>query len=361
MPWLALLGCAALLFLLAAAEMEWRLAALGYQPTARDSEARWQAARARASWLGERALILIGASRFQLGLDLDVLRRETGLEPVQLAIDGSGAEPILAGLAQDPKIRGTVLVEYYDHAVGARGGVAGDMQRRYEQSVGRQGFWKRPAERAEARLGEWLHERLRAYSDGANPLASLRQRILPAAEARQYLVTHPDRSRLADYSRVDMPAFYYLRVARMLGEDIDANAPGTGAALAQRVASLAPADDAGFAQASRKVGRLAEKIRARGGRVIFVAMPSSGLVRQIEERRYPRERFWDRFLAEAGVPGLHAAYEPGLTGFACPDGSHLDKRDRAVFSQQLATVLRRHGYAGSMLKPQNKPQTRNSE
>ena len=241
-PWLALLAAAALLFLLAAAAMEWRLDALGYQPTARDSEARWQAARARASRLGEHALILVGASRFQLGLDLDVLRRETGLEPVQLAIDGSGAEPILAGLAQDPKIRGTVLVEYYDHAVGARGGVAGDMQRRYEQTAGSQRFWKRPAERAEARLGEWLHERLRAYSDGANPLASLRQRILPADEARQYLVTHPDRSRLADYSRVDMPAFYHRRVARMLGEEGDAGAP-------------------------------AARIHARGGRVIFVAMP----------------------------------------------------------------------------------------
>ncbi|PKO72747.1 MAG: hypothetical protein CVU20_01605 [Betaproteobacteria bacterium HGW-Betaproteobacteria-14] len=349
-PWLGLLAAAALLFLAAAAAMELRLDALGYQPTARDSQERWQAARARAARLGERALILVGASRFQLGLDLDVLRRETGLEPVQLALDGSGGEPILEGLANDTAIRGTVLVEYYDHTVGARGGVAEHMQRQYGKSADRLRFWKQPAERVEARLTAWLHERLRAYSDGANPLASLRWRILPAAEARQYLVTRPDRSRLADYTRVDMPDFYYRRVARTLGEEIDVKAPGIEAALAQRIAALAPVDDAGFRQAAREVGRLAEKIRARGGQVIFIAMPSSGLVREIEARRYPRERFWERFQQEAGVTGLHAAYEPGLTGFSCPDGSHLDMRDRAAFSKALAAALSRHKYSASVIK-----------
>ncbi len=345
-PWLGLLAAAALLFLAAAAAMELRLDALGYQPTARDSQERWQAARARAARLGERALILVGASRFQLGLDLDVLRRETGLEPVQLALDGSGGEPILEGLANDPAIRGTVLVEYYDHTVGARGGVAEHMQRQYGKSADRLRFWKQPAERVEARLTAWLHERLRAYSDGANPLASLRWRILPAAEARQYLVTRPDRSRLADYARVDMPDFYYRRVARTLGEEIDVKAPGIEAQLAQRIAALAPADDAGFRQAAREVGRLAEKIRARGGQVIFIAMPSSGLVREIEARRYPREKFWDRFVAESGLPGIHSRHETDLRGYDCPDGSHLDVRDRGRYTAALADAMKRKGLLG---------------
>lgn len=54
---------------------------------------------------------------------------------------------------------------------------------------------------------------------------------------------------------------------------------------------------------------------------------------------HPCEKFWERFLHEGVV-----------TGFACPDGSHLDMRDRAVFSQPLAAVLRRHGYAVCVLK-----------
>lgn len=343
MPWLALLAGAALLCLFAAAAMEWRLDALGYRPTARDSQERWQAERTRAARLGERALILVGASRFQLGLDIDVLRRETGLEPVQLAMDGSAGEPILEGLARDPKIRGTILYDYYDHAVGARGGVAEHMQRRYEKSAGLPRFWAQPAERIEARLSEWLHERLRAYSDGASPMDALRWRILQSAEARQYLITRPDRSRLADYTRVDMPAFYYRRVARTLGEEINVQVPDIEAILARRVAALVPADEGGFAEAAKEVGAMAARIRARGGQVIFVAMPSSGLVREIERRRYPRERFWDHFLAEADVPGIHFENEPELRRYECPDGSHLDARDRAPYTAALAELMKQRG------------------
>lgn len=342
-PWLWMLGLAALLFLLAAVAMEARLDALGYQPTVRDSQERWQAARARAGQLGERALILVGGSRFQLGLDIDVLRKQTGLEPVQLALDGSAGEPILEGLANDPKIRGTVLVDYYDHAIGAHDGVAEHIQRQYEKSAGRLRFWKQPAERIEARLTEWLHECLRAYSDGASPLSSLRWRILPAAESRQYLITHPDRSRLADYTRVDMPEFYYRRVARTLGEDIDPKAPGIEAALVQRIASLSAMDDAAFPQAARQIGQTAERIRARGGQVIYVAMPSSGLVREIERQRYPRERFWDRFVTESGLPGIHSDHEPELRGYECSDGSHLDVRDRGRYTAALVDVMKRKG------------------
>lgn len=342
-PWIRLLAGAAGLIAIGAAAIELRLAELGYEPTARDSPERWQAERARAARLGARALILVGASRFQLGLDLDVLREETGLEPVQLALDGSTGEPILEGLANDPGIHGTILFDYYDHAIGARDGAAVRMQRLYEQSIENVSGWRHPAERIEGHLDRWLHERLRAYADGANPLSSLRWRIIPSIEAKQYLIMRPDRSRLADYTRVDMPEFYLSRVARTLGKDIDARPPDTEAHLEARIATLGAGDDAGFVEGARRLGEMANRIRSRGGRVAFVAMPSSGLIREIEMRRYPRVLFWDRLLGETGMPGMHAAYDPALQGFSCPDGSHLDMRDRARFTKALAKALRERG------------------
>lgn len=343
MPWPALLTAGVLILLMGAFLLETRLEALGYRPTALDSRQRWQQERARAAELGEDALILVGASRFQLGLDLDVLRRETGLEPVQLALDGSAGEPVLAGLADDPRVRGTILFDYYDHAVGARGGVAEEMERAYARGVSRAGLWRHPAASVEDSLTTWLHERLRAYADGADPLTSLHRRVLPAVPARQYLITQPDRSRLADYTLVDMPEFYYRRVARTLGEAIDVRSPHAGADLAHRVGRLVPAEDTGLVDAARRVGDDVARIHARGGRVIFVAMPSSGMVREIETRRYPRERFWDRFLTEVGATGIHTAQEESLGTFACPDGSHLDLRDREPFTRSLATILRQRG------------------
>ena len=83
------------------AMMEAVLSLRGFRPTAVDDEPTWILQRHRASTLGPRALILVGASRIQIGIDIDALRDVTGLEPVQLAIDGSSFTLVLKELAAD--------------------------------------------------------------------------------------------------------------------------------------------------------------------------------------------------------------------------------------------------------------------
>ncbi len=342
--WLWITGLSILLLFTAAGALEWALSELGYHPNSKDSSAKWIKERERASKLGDRALILVGASRILLGLDLDVLRSETGLEPVQLALDGSAGGPVLAGLANDPSIRGTVLVDYYDHAIGAKGGAAENMQHRYEESHGAYGYFLHPAAKIESQLTEWIKERLRAYADGANPMLSLRWRVIPGNKARQYLITLPDRSRLADYSKVIMPEFYLQRVARTLDEKLDPQLSTNKAELSQRISTISPMDNSAFLKEAQIVGHMVSTIQARGGHVIFVAMPSSGMVREIEERRYPRAFFWNRFINESGGIGVHSSYEPTLQNLICPDGSHLDMRDRARFTRKLLCVINQNGY-----------------
>src|SRR4051812_27796643 len=116
-PWWAVLAGALFACTAFISLMEFALAQRRVSPTIVDSKALWVEERARASALGERALVLVGASRMQLDVDLDVLRRRTRLEPVQLAIDGTSFMPILAGLAADPSFRGSVIVDYTDQVV----------------------------------------------------------------------------------------------------------------------------------------------------------------------------------------------------------------------------------------------------
>jgi hypothetical protein len=81
--------------LLVGALLEYMLAAKGFQATTLDTPQLWIEQRARASALGEEALILVGGSRIQLGLDLPLLRETLPLEPVQLAVDGSSSFAVL--------------------------------------------------------------------------------------------------------------------------------------------------------------------------------------------------------------------------------------------------------------------------
>lgn len=343
LAWRTLLGTALAATVLLAAIMEVRLALRGYQPTVVDGPDLWQHERQRAAALGSRALILVGASRMQLDVDLDALRRATGLEPVMLAIDASDFQPVLADLAADPRVRGTVIVDVAEHQLVAPApGAAPEWvaRARVEDRSHLPDF--RDAEDA---LTRSVRSHLRAYADGAQPITSILDRLIPASPVPQYLFTRLDRSQEADYARVHMPWYYYRRVMRNLGHEIALRngmpARDVENELRRRVAALAPGKAwvRSYEASTRTLAAQAAALRARGGQVYFVMLPTSGLVRDIERRRFPRAQFWDRFVALVGAPTLHFEDVPAMRELDCPDGSHLDYRQRAAFTAALANAL----------------------
>lgn len=324
--WGVVLGGATLIFLSFVGGLELRLALRGFQPTVLDTEARWIQQRARASALGARALILVGSSRIQLDADLDLLRSLTGLEPVQLAVDGGNFRPVLEGLSADAAVRGTVVVDFSDHLLTDtnQDGASYAGQRAIERT--KAGGALPDFDRTERWLSDAWRQRLRSYADGAQPLSSLIERIL-SARAEQYLVTLPDRSRLADFTKVDIPRHYLGRVLRILGPDGPASTDGlSGAELA-------------YLTTSRTIAAQAAAIRKRGGRAFFVMLPKSGLIREIDDRRFPRALFWDRFTAEVRTPTVHFLDVAAWRHLDCPDGSHLDLRQREAFTRGLVDAL----------------------
>ena len=324
--------------------MELRLAARGFSPSFGDTVAQWVTQRRLASALGARALILVGSSRSQVDTDLAVLREETGLDPVQLAIDGSSAIPVLAGLAGDPGIKGTIIVDFapedvvrWDQPDEAR-----RVEAQYERNAGRNAV----AASIEASLSSWITGHLRSYADGSTPWMSLTHRILETSSTPQYLVTLPDRSRMADYRRVQMPEFYYSRVLREL--EYQYNAPQREAidaasvnALPARIAAIRSND--GDAREFRRhladLQDLIARIQARGGRVFLVAYPVSGWIREIHDRLHPRAQFWDVMAAAVSATAVDSVDDPALSLYVCPDGSHLDYTDRAPFTRALVNAL----------------------
>ena len=344
LPWLRLWIPALLLVVVLAALLEFRLALRGIAPTQLDSEARWLEERSRASSDGPQSLVLIGASRIQLGIDVPLLQRLSGKPAHQLAIDGSSYWPVLRGLANDDTFSGTVIVDYYHHTPmdNAHGGLAATYEQHYQQKKAQLRQWH--FDRLENLL-EW-HWRglLRSYADGARPLDSLFYRILNQPQMPQYLRTNFDRSRDADYRKLPMPDFYLARVRRNLGEHAPTNLdryrsyPELFAALQQSIASLPIADRSEQTEKHRQLRAAVEKIQARGGQVIFLVMPSSGNVRDIEQRQYPDALFLQPLQQALPAPVINSTSQPQCADFVCPDGSHLDYRDKARFTAAFASV-----------------------
>jgi hypothetical protein len=87
------------------------------------------------------------------------------------------------------------------------------------------------------------------------------------------------------------------------------------------------------------------KLRARGVRVLFVRMPSTGEYLAYENKMFPRARTWDVLLARTGAPGIYfedyAELRPDVQGYYLPEWSHMTRADGERFTAALWTIIQR--------------------
>jgi hypothetical protein len=81
---------------------------------------------------------------------------------------------------------------------------------------------------------------------------------------------------------------------------------------------IAQAIEGRFGQTAAAV----QKIRARGGKVVFVRF------------------LWTRLIKESGAPGIYYSDHPELV-FDCPEWSHLSAADATEFSKRLVPHLQK--------------------
>jgi hypothetical protein len=100
--------------------------------------------------------------------------------------------------------------------------------------------------------------------------------------------------------------------------------------------NMGKAIEARFSNTAKAV----EKLRARGGKIVFVRFPNSGELKALEDRLNPRARDWERLLKDTKAPGIYFEDYPELASFTCPEWSHLSAGDSVEFSKRLAPHLR---------------------
>lgn len=314
--WLAALAVAATL--LCGFEAFWR--SRGFTPSVTDDAALWAYTRARLRPSDAEAVALIGSSRIRMGIDSATWAEAHGSRPpVQLAVNGSSCLPVLDHLARDPNFRGLVVCDATLRVWFREGDPYGGTQAEYVRH-----YEVRPAAAAVEEplrilVQSALVSRLPALAPG-RLFEHLRTGVgLPKPD---YLITDRDRSIHADFARLDVP-----EAVRGRGNEERIRRTKFGAT------------PDGFRWYLTRVEAAVRAIRARGGEVAFVVLPTSGTVRALEEELYPRRLYWDVLVASTAAIAVHFEDYPALAAFTCPDGSHLDERDSAEYTRRLSSVL----------------------
>jgi hypothetical protein len=110
-------------------------------------------------------------------------------------------------------------------------------------------------------------------------------------------------------------------------------------ATSKTIAEFKPADTTMFDRNLEQVAEMVARLRSRGTRVVFAILPTSGFISDIEARRYPRNLFAQKVAERLDVQMIATDDFPATQGFVCPDGSHLDGKDRRAFTEAFAKLL----------------------
>jgi hypothetical protein len=109
-------------------------------------------------------------------------------------------------------------------------------------------------------------------------------------------------------------------------------------------AKAPPITDAAVDGIITSVKAACDKIKARGGEVIFVRTPSSGPLLAMERVAFPRERFWNKLLATTGCQGIHFEDYSPIANFECPEFSHLSVPQAVTFTKTFVEILKDKGW-----------------
>lgn len=291
-------------------------------------------------WVAERRKIddrdvdvaIIGASRILFDTDLDVFEEVTGVRPVQLALAGTNARPFLTDLANDEDFKGLLIVGVTEIVffMPPELGLFAAALDHYQQQT--------PAER----FGHALYVRLQRFLasiDAAYTLPRLIYRLPlprragtfdPYDEVWKISTNEPDRQTRMWY-RIESPGYLVDHATHAWVADWEA----------YKSDYLGGVEPERLAQTLAEIRRDVEKIRDRGGDVVFVRCPSSDFYRRVEREFYPRSEVFDRLVAETGALGLHFEDYEAMRGLSLPEWSHLSADAARTFTRVYATELLR--------------------
>ena len=302
----------------------------GFSPTYNDDKVLW--ANKRKEVYQDNATVFIGPSRIKFDLDIPVWKNLTGENAIQLAMVGTSPRPILRDLANDENFKGKLVVDLMETAVFSPATFITEKSAR-EALAYYNG--ETPSQRASAELGFKLESSVAFLEEGKFGLLNLLNDLqLPSRPGIFMFPSMPHEFAVSTFDRQTVMTPMFLSSPELIKRQTECwvrlgalnKSPGIKGDTLLAV--------------FKEIKDGVDKIRARGGKVVFVRMPCSGAYLESETAAYPRDQYWEPLLKYTETPGIHYSDYPAIANFTCPEWSHLHPRDVVTFTTELVRILR---------------------
>jgi len=290
----------------------------------------WADKRAMVYEPADKATVFLGSSRIKYDLDIDTWERITGRHAIQLAAEGSTPVTPLVDLGNDPKFKGRVVVDVTEMLFFSPP-MPGDRQVDYVA------YYKSrtPAQRASFVLDHAIESQFVFLDNNFLTLNDELEKLkIPDRPGVFVFPVFPKDFQSTSFNRQNKMTDKFL-VDTSLQHWVENNW-----LFLMNLGKMAPppkTDPVPGIMASVK--NAVDKIRARGGDVVFIRPPSSGPFLQMEQHVFPRAKLWEPLLVATHSTGIHYSDYPATDHFICPEWSHLSPSDAIVYTKALITEL----------------------
>lgn len=294
-----------------------------------------------AQWAEERRMLdepdhgyrvlLLGSSRMLWGADLDILEQALGTRPLQLAIAGTGPALMLRGIVENTDFDGLVLV-----------GVTPFLFNRLDEGIfGKEALrWyagASPSEYSGHRIHSFLSAHLGFLDDG-----------FKLFELVDHYTNFPDRDGVWDLNAGEWKLGRHLADRQT---DMWAPVEVEGSFDNEQILAFwmtglgrepePPERMEEMAQTAVEFFTpLVEQLRARGGDIVFVRMPSKGRYLEHALATNYRELTWNSMAERIDAVWINTMdYDELSSELEIPEWSHLSRRSQDDFSRRIVPVL----------------------
>lgn len=302
----------------------------GFDTSFDDDPSLWSDKRKMVYEPADKATVFIGSSRIKFDLDIETWEHITGDHAIQLACVGSNPIPVLENLADDENFKGRLVVDVTE---GLFFSTASNNSFRPRENMK---YYKdyTPAQQVSFHINHLLESKF----------AFLNKEWLSLG-AQLGKLNISDRPGVYNFhgfppgfGRVKFNRQEYM-TDKFVADTVEQKKVKSIWDGFRRASKDPPASGAKLDSIMNAVKKAIDKIKTRGGQVLFVRTPSSGAMLMGENKGFPRAKYWERILSVTGCPGLHFADYPAIAHFVCPEFSHLSQSDAIVFTKNLIKIL----------------------
>jgi hypothetical protein len=321
---------ATILVLIAVTSWEMYLRGKGIKPDYDDSPELWADKRAMVYEPANKATVFIGSSRMKYGLDVTTWENIAHTHAIQLSMVGSSPLLFLDDLANDPNFKGRLIVDVTEVLFFATLPYAS-----ISPAEGIDFYRKRtPAQKASFAIDHALESELVFLNQANFSLNALLNKL-------------PIKNRPGAYPRFDFPIDFsmtlfsrqnYMTPKFLTDTNLQNQVKGIWFVLS-RMGGPPPISGKALEGFIQHIKDNVDKIRARGGDVLFLRTPCSGPMLMAENQLYPKNAYWDKLLTGTGCKGIYYADYPSLAHFYLPEFSHLTPEGAIRYTKGIIDIL----------------------